>query len=157
MNVAGDTREVELPQWNGPPTISKCRSAASSPYNRDDAIDAGSRRLTKAVRFDREGDFRANGAGDDLRFDGAEAVVTKIFWVVEVSRQALRAKVLRPALELRAGELEQVVSVLKGGLEPAGGFAAERKIGQFDMPLDANALQVIKTAPKSAPREPAAG
>ena len=83
----------------------------------DGALDMGDRGLPELVRLDRAGDVGADGARDDHRFGRAEAVGEIDLLREKVRAQAVRADLLRAALEAGSGELEKVVGVLEGGLE----------------------------------------
>ena len=54
------------------------------------------------------------------------------------------------------GELQKAVGVLEGGLEAAGGFAAESEIGQRHPALDAGPLRVVPASPNLDAQSPAA-
>ena len=74
----------------------------------------------------------------------------------EVRAQAVRAQLLRAALEAGIGELQKAVGVLEGGLEAAGGLSAKGEVGQRHPPLDAGPLRLVPAPPNLDVQAPAA-
>ena len=131
MHVAGDVRHVEAPPLKRAAIQVEMQIGVVLAVHGDGALDVGNRRLLELVRFDRAGDVRADGARDDHRLGGAEAVGQIDLLRREVRPHAVRAE-SAASPRWRRGELNcrNVVGVLEGGLEAAGGLAAKGEIGQ---------------------------
>src|ERR1035437_8475620 len=147
MHMAGDLGHVEMPPLERAALEVKMQIGILLSMHRDGAMDVGDWGLAEAVRFNRAGDVRADGARDDHGWDRAEAVGQVDLLRQEVRAEAVRAELLRAALELGTGKLEKTVGVLERGLEAVGGFAAKCEIGQRHAPFESSPLRVMPTAP----------
>ena len=99
MHVADDVRHVESPPVKRAALEVKMQVGIVLAMHRDGAMDMGDRRLPELVGFNRAGDVGADGARDDHGLGGAEAVGQIDLLRREVRAQAVRAELLRAALE----------------------------------------------------------
>ena len=92
MHVADDVRHVESPPIKRAAIEVEMQIGIVLSMHRDGALDMGNRGLPELVRFDRAGDVGADGARDDHRLGGAEAVGQVDLLRDEVRAQAVRAE-----------------------------------------------------------------
>ena len=146
MHVAGDARHVKSPPVERTAINVEMQIAILS-MHWDGAMDAGNRGQPELIRFNRAGNFRADGPRNDHRLGGAEAVRQEDELRREVHAYPVRAHLVCAALDAGGVKLQETVRVLQAGLQAAAGLAAKGEIGERRPPLEADPLQLLPVPP----------
>jgi len=102
MHVADDARHVKPPPIKRAAIEVEMQVGVVLSMHRDGAAHPGHRGLLELIRFNRAGDMRADRARDDHRLGRAIAVGQEDQLRSEVRAQAVRADLLRAALDAAA-------------------------------------------------------